>query len=69
MLIDTIPATTNLYPISLSPSVNDFTIRSIKINASPNIKTSIPTVKNTLNNGYSLAEDILLHHLQITNEK
>ncbi|MBA3749919.1 MAG: hypothetical protein H0X03_03330 [Nitrosopumilus sp.] len=61
-MIEIIPAIVNLVPISLRPSVNECTIKSIIINDAPAIRTIIPIVKNTLNNGNSLFVDISFHH-------
>ena len=47
--METIPAIVNLVPTILSPSVKEFTIQSIITKDSPQTKTKIPTLKNTLN--------------------
>ena len=56
------PAIAKLVPMNLRPSVNDWTIKSIRINATPKIKINTPDVKNTLNKGNSLSLAILFHH-------
>ncbi len=61
MAIVTIPTIMNLPPISLKPSVNSFTTKSIIMNASPKNMTNIPIVTNALNSGKSFLAEILSH--------
>lgn len=63
MAIVTMPNITNLLPISLKPSVNSFTTKSIIINAKPNNMTNIPIVMNALNSGKSFLLEIIPHSL------
>jgi len=60
--METIPAIVNLMPTTLRPSVKECTIQSIITKVTPQTKTKIPTVKNTLNKGKSFFVDILFHH-------
>ncbi len=60
-MMETIPAIVNLVPTILSPSVKECTIQSIITKDTPQTKTKIPTVKNTLNKGNSFFVDILFH--------
>ncbi len=62
------PAITKLVPMNLRPSVNSCTIKSISINTAPKIRTNIPDLKNTLNNGNSLSLDILFHHYIVNDD-
>ena len=59
--METIPAIVNLVPTILSPSVKECTIQSIITKDTPQTKTKIPTVKNTLNKANSVFVDILFH--------
>ena len=61
MAIVTMPTIMNLLPISLKPSVNSFTTKSIIINARPKNMTNIPIVTNALNSGKSFLVEILSH--------
>ena len=61
MAIVTMPTIMNLLPISLKPSVNSFTTKSIIINAKPKKMTNIPIVMNALNSGKSFLAEILSH--------
>ncbi len=61
MAMVTMPTITNLLPISLKPSVNSFTTKSIIINAKPKNMTNIPIVTNALNTGKSFLVEILSH--------
>ncbi len=61
MAIVTMPTIMNLLPISLKPSVNSFTTKSIIINANPKKMTNIPIVMNALNSGKSFLVEILSH--------
>ena len=55
------PTIINLPPITLKPSVNSFTTKSIIINAKPKIMTNMPIVINALNSGRSFLVEILFH--------
>jgi hypothetical protein len=61
-MIVTMPAITKLIPKNLNPSVNEFTIISMSINAAPKKNIIAPAVKNALNNGNSLFSAISFHH-------
>ena len=61
-MIVIIPAITKLIPKNLNPSVNEFMIISISMNAAPKINIITPAVKNALNNGNSLFSAISFHH-------
>ena len=60
-MMETIPAIVNLVPTILSPSVKECTTKYIITKDTPQTKTKIPTVKNTLNKGNSFFVDILFH--------
>ncbi len=61
MAIVTMPTIMNLLPISLKPSVNSFTTKSIIINANPKKMINIPIVMNALNSGKSFLAEIFSH--------
>jgi hypothetical protein len=61
-MIVIIPAITKSIPKNFNPSVNEFTIMSISINAAPKTNIIAPAVKNALNNGNSLFSTISFHH-------
>ena len=56
------PAIAKSVPKNLNPSVNEFMIISISMNAAPKINIIAPDVKNALNNGNSLFSVISFHH-------